>query len=215
MNVNLELQSQSNLTSLNTPSVLGVVTPPWVSATLSSSTETNLTLKSRNYPHTPEQIAKELSVDENGVLWWRRKISTRSMKKPVGYIDFQGKNKIKPYIRFHLNKVAYKRSVVVFCLYHGRWPDADKVIDHIDGNSLNDHPTNLREISQRENLSTSSLRSDNTSGFKGISFVPRLNKYQAYLHKNGKKINGGHYNTKEEAIHARLKLELKYELSRK
>ncbi len=211
MNENHESQFQSNPRSSNTPSILDAVTLAWASATPSSNTETSSTPKSlgkRNHCHTPEKIAKELMIDDNGVLWWRRKTRNRNMRKPVGYVDFQGKHKDKPYIRLSLDKVPYKRSIIVFCLHYNRWPDTDKVIDHIDGNSLNDHPLNLREISQRENCSTSRIRRDNTSGVKGISFVSGRNKYEAYIHKNGKKISGGNFDTKEEAILARIELEL-------
>ena len=86
MNAKAELLLQSNPPSLTTLSGLEGVTLAWASGTPSLNTETNSTLKyaPRNYPHTPEQIAKELRVDEEGRLWWKCSASGRRRDKPVG-----------------------------------------------------------------------------------------------------------------------------------
>lgn len=51
---------------------------------------------------------------------------------------------------------------------------------------------------------------NNSSGYKGVSYVPRRKKYRAYLGLGGKQINLGMYDTAEEAYKARLAGEEKY-----
>lgn len=52
--------------------------------------------------------------------------------------------------------------------------------------------------------------SNNTSGYKGVSFVKSKNKYRAYITLRQKQISLGLYNTAEEAAIARKKGEEKY-----
>jgi hypothetical protein len=52
---------------------------------------------------------------------------------------------------------------------HGVWP-AD-VIDHINGNPLDNRIENLREATQAQNLGNCKKRVDNTSGHKGVATV--------------------------------------------
>ena len=40
---------------------------------------------------------------------------------------------------------------LIFALTHRRWPMDGYVIDHIDDNPLNNHPDNLREVTNRNN----------------------------------------------------------------
>lgn len=51
---------------------------------------------------------------------------------------------------------------------------------------------------------------NNSSGYKGVSYVPKRKKYRAYLGLGGKQINLGMYDTAEEAYEARLAGEEKY-----
>lgn len=51
---------------------------------------------------------------------------------------------------------------------------------------------------------------NNSSGYKGVSYVPKRKKYRAYLGLGGKQINLGMYDTAEEAYKARLVGEEKY-----
>lgn len=51
---------------------------------------------------------------------------------------------------------------------------------------------------------------NNSSGYKGVSYVPKRKKYRAYLGLGGKQINLGMYDTAEEAYQARLAGEEKY-----
>ena len=44
-----------------------------------------------------------------------------------------------------------QEHTLIFALVHRRWPRDGYVIDHIDNDTLNNHPDNLREITHLEN----------------------------------------------------------------
>ncbi len=102
--------------------------------------------KRQLYPHTLEQIAQELTVDEYGILWWIKSGGyNRKVNRPVGIPDSND------YLRVRIGNTIYRNHVIVFCLCHGRWPHENKVIDHIDGDKTNNCKENLRELSLQEN----------------------------------------------------------------
>ena len=83
-------------------------------------------------------------------------------------------------------------------------PDNKPCIDHIDNDKLNNKVTNLRYATHIENNQNRSMRKDNTSGIKGVTFIKRYNKWQAQIKINGKNIYLGSFDNKDEAIKARL-----------
>lgn len=67
-------------------------------------------------------------------------------------------------------------SRIIWTLFHGEIAD-NLVIDHLDGNSLNNQINNLRLVSQRLNSRNSKKRTNNTSGFSWISVRSIINKH--------------------------------------
>ena len=72
---------------------------------------------------------------------------------------------------------------VVFAMAHGYWPES---VDHINGIKTDNRLANLRAANHAENMQNSRLRSDNTSGFKGVTWDQRAGKWQAQVHMNGR-----------------------------
>ena len=62
----------------------------------------------------------------------------------------------------------------------------------------------MRWCLHTENNRNSSIKSNNSSGVKGISFDKKANKWRAQITIDGIKINLGNYDTIEEATIARL-----------
>lgn len=85
------------------------------------------------------------------------------------------------------------------------------VIDHINHNTLDDSPFNLREVTNSINgHNRSSLAINNTSGVNGVSWFAATGKWEVHFSINSKAIHGGHYCTIEEATKARRQLESLY-----
>ncbi len=79
---------------------------------------------------------------------------------------------------------------------------ADPVeIDHIDGNRSNNKWSNLKNGTRSDNLRNVRLKSNNTSGYHGVRFGKREQKWIAI-------IQVGTFNSKDEAITARKKAEV-------
>ena len=89
-------------------------------------------------------------------------------------------------------------------------PPDDMVVDHINGNPLDNRKCNLRVCTQQQNTMNRKVASNNTSGCAGVRWQPCANKWQANIGYKGKSFYLGLYDTKEEAIKARKEAEKKY-----
>src|SRR5690606_31568441 len=65
----------------------------------------------------------------------------------------------------------------------GRWPE---MVDHIDGNGMNNAWANLREVDRGENQRNMRKMKSNTSGVTGVSFSNRDGVWRAHIWDNGK-----------------------------
>ncbi|MDF9844174.1 MULTISPECIES: AP2 domain-containing protein [unclassified Paenibacillus] len=75
-------------------------------------------------------------------------------------------------------------------------------VDHFDNNPLNNTDENLRPCTRAQNLQNRTIQRNNRSGYRGVSFHKRRNKWQANLRINGKYAYLGIYDTKEKAAAA-------------
>jgi hypothetical protein len=76
------------------------------------------------------------------------------------------------------------------------------MIDHINGNGVNNQRSNLRICSTEENAKNQRIQRNNTSGFKGVSWIKRDKKWRAVIYYNGKLRILGTFQIKEEAADA-------------
>ncbi len=77
-----------------------------------------------------------------------------------------------------------------------------QIVDHIDGNSLNNQRSNLRFCTTRENALNSKHRINNTSGYRGVSWNKQIEKWSVDLWYYGKKVHMGYFIDKERAVDA-------------
>ena len=85
-----------------------------------------------------------------------------------------------------------------------------KLYDHIDRNPLNNIKANFRVATKSQQCINRNKFKNNTSGFTGVSWRKREQKWCAYVQINGKTKSIGYYNSKEDAIKARHVAEEKY-----
>jgi hypothetical protein len=76
--------------------------------------------------------------------------------------------------------------------------------DHKNRNTLDNRRANLRKATVSQNQQNAKIRSDNVSGYKGVRFIPKLNKWVGRAWVNGKRIYTGYADTAEEAHHLRV-----------
>lgn len=81
------------------------------------------------------------------------------------------------------------------------------IVDHIDGNSLNNQKSNLRLCSTSQNNMNSKLRKSSNSGFRGVTWDTQTNKWRATITQNHKMKNLGRFTELKDAILARQQAE--------
>ena len=72
-------------------------------------------------------------------------------------------------------------------------------VDHKDRNCLNNHLSNLRFCTRKENQHNRSKNKNGTSVYKGVCFYKPLNKWLAQIKHNGLKIHLGYYTDESDA----------------
>ena len=93
-----------------------------------------------------------------------------------------------------LQKCAHLHTIIVR-------PPQGYVIDHIDGDGLNNQRANLRVVRPSENMKNSRKRTNNKSGVKGVRADPS-GKWRADIKSDGKRHYLGLFQTKEMAAEA-------------
>lgn len=81
-------------------------------------------------------------------------------------------------------------------------------VDHIYHINHDNRKSELRIVTESQNSMNQKIRIDNTSGVKGVSWDSRIEKWQAYIGVNNKRINLGCYNNFEDAVDVRKEAEL-------
>lgn len=145
-----------------------------------------------------EDFHKVFELDaQAGVLLWKDPPKNHAEKAGTvaGYLCV-GKGKNKTYWHVRAFGKTFKRSRVVFYMTHGRWPDP--AVDHINGDSLDDRPGNLRECSLSQNAANSRPKARIHDLPQGVCRT-KQGRFMARLMVNGKGRSLGVYETPDEA----------------
>lgn len=117
---------------------------------------------------TREVVAEYLDYDPiSGEFHWKKPTYRRGRPGELaGAIRNTGRpGRVTQYRHINLFGQRYKAAHIAWVLMTGRWP---KQVDHRNNNSLDDRWQNLRLATQTQNQKNSSIRRDNTSGYKGV-----------------------------------------------
>lgn len=129
------------------------------------------------------------------------------------YFDIEDLEKVTKYT-WSTNSKGYITTNVnhTKMLLHRFIMDADKedIIDHRNHNKADCRKNNLRCVTNSQNQMNTILRKNNSSGYKGISWHKKHNKWICQIGINGKLKYLGMFDNIEDAIKVRQQAEIKY-----
>lgn len=142
-------------------------------------------------PATPEHYAVLARIRKDADCW-----------------EWTGTKNADGYGIFHAgltNRLAHR---VVYGYYFGEVPDRVQV-DHRCGNPGCVNPDHLRMVTPKQNTEhfVKELRSSNTSGYRGVSFDKKRNRWRARVESAGR-ARASYHLTREEAAEAARKMRL-------
>lgn len=85
---------------------------------------------------------------------------------------------------------------VAFAIAYGRWPF---MVDHINGNRLDNRAANLREVSCQQNNMNKRVQSNNVLRVKGVHLCKTTKRFRAQLKIGQKRVHVGYFDTVQEA----------------
>lgn len=138
-------------------------------------------------PLTQERLKELLNYDpETGIWKWRvdRYAGEYHSVLKARKGDVAGTPKRQgrwTYRKISVEGRSYRSGRLAYFYVTGNFPD---IIDNIDGDGTNDRWANLRPCTIAQNSRNTRLRSNNTSGIKGVRWYGRYNKWHAqYIDK--------------------------------
>lgn len=119
-------------------------------------------------------------------------------------------NSLKWYPSLKGGHVYFSTSKGVYL--HRYLTDAPKgvVVDHRDGDTLNNKKLNLRLCTHVQNVRNSKTAASNTTGYKGVCYDNYTNLWKVNIEANKKRISGGRFKSKNEAAARYNELAEKY-----
>lgn len=134
---------------------------------------------------------------ETGVLTWRRPVAHPRFAGRVAGTVHDRRRPGPSYISLQVDGKKYLGHRLAWLIVYGNWPQG--IIDHINGDGTDNRLRNLREATGSQNQHNSRLRSDSSTGLKGVSISRRENKYRATIKRNGRQVYLGLFSTAQEA----------------
>lgn len=125
--------------------------------------------------------------------WVTRRVSRKGNAKGSRAGNLQPNG----YRRICIDGVKYYEHRLVWLYVHGVWPPED--MDHRDAQFADNRLTELRQASTSQNLANARRRSDNTSGYKGVSLHKATGMWRARVFINKRETCLGYFRTTLEA----------------
>lgn len=142
-----------------------------------------------------ETLNKYLTYNpETGDLTWNAGLTYAKQRQPGRIAGTMSKG---GYLRTSIERRMYANNRIAWKMHYG--VDPVGVVDHEDGNKLNNRISNLRDTSQSHNLENRVVGRNSKTGFKGVVFEPNSNRYRINMKVNGVRMNFPSFKTAEEA----------------
>jgi hypothetical protein len=131
-----------------------------------------------------QKLLKDLFEYKDGILYNKFTRASMSLK------DQKVGNLSAGYLKTSINGKNERIHRIIYIMHHGHIP---KIIDHINGNKLDNRIENLREVTITQNSLNSKKLITNTSGIKGVSWKKDIKKWIVRIPVNGKRKSFGTY----------------------
>ncbi len=109
-------------------------------------------------------------------------------------------------LHFWVNDKRRTKKLIMHRLIMSRVLNRDldrcEIVDHINGNTMDNRRSNLRLTTYFGNTTNSKRRKDNTSGYKGVIWSKQRNKWQARIKSKGHVYHIGYFNDPRSAHEA-------------
>ncbi len=148
-------------------------------------------LHDKNGPYVEVLLTNEKWTLVDWDLWVNKLIMYRWFSDPSTDLHYYVKTTINGF-----NGKKGKHNIQMHRMILGA---EGKVTDHKDRNTLNNRSNNLRVATHVENRINCGSRSDNTSGFLGVSFCNLKKKFYAQMTYNKKKVLCRMFDNAEDA----------------
>lgn len=130
--------------------------------------------------------------------WLTRLVSTSATGQAGDMVG----SKSHGYYQVRINRKMFRAHRICWAIHTGSDP-GDMQIDHVNGIRDDNRACNLRLATNRQNtLNQHILRSNNKSGFRGVSWHDKSKKWRATRVIDGKQKSLGLFDTPEEAAAA-------------
>ena len=136
-------------------------------------------------PSLTQEQALALFEYRNGELYWKNCVLSNSDKLTAAdkrHFRYAGRKagtgNGNGYLTTSYRKKRYYIHHLVFLMFHGYRP---KLLDHINGVRDDNRIENLREVTSSQNSMNTSLRSDNVSGTRGVSWHKGAKKWMVSI----------------------------------
>ena len=144
---------------------------------------------SRNNDLSCEKV-QELFDYKDGELFWKKPGPNKRTDRPAGAVNRDGYRRIKyMYKLYSVHRLVWT--------YHGN--DPVDFIDHINGDVLDNRIENLRAATHSQNCMNTRLRSDSTSGIKGVHWNKAKQMWRGVVIVDGKHYYAGYFENKNDA----------------
>jgi hypothetical protein len=132
-----------------------------------------------------------------GEFYWKN--TKRSGRPNKSRCSLAGSD-VLGYREIQIDGKRYRAHKLVWLWHTGVMPSM--YLDHINGNPKDNRFGNLRECTPAQNTWNTGLRKTNKTGFKGVCWSKKEQKYVVYIRAGGKKQRIGCYSDLEEAASA-------------
>jgi hypothetical protein len=134
---------------------------------------------------TRERVLELLTYcPASGIFTRNTAVSGRPAGSQAGAITRNG------YLQISIDGTLIYAHRLAWFVCYGYFP---RVADHVNRNRLDNRIANLRDVTPKQNAENSKHYKNNTSGYKGVMWDRRYQKWVAIVNHNGRRVYVGRF----------------------